>query len=475
MITNNTLDQRAGSELYVRDLALALLNRGHTPIAYSTQLGDVAREIRAATVPVIDNLDALALPPDIIHGHHHLETMTALLHFPGVPAVSLCHGWMPWEEIPPRFPRILRYAAVDHTCRDRLILECGIPVDRVRVLLNFIDLERFKPREPLPARPRRALVFSNHANETTHTPAVREACARAGIMVDIIGSEAGIVCAQPEEVLGRYDLVFAKGRGALEALAVGAAVVLCDARGAGPLVTSSEFDHLRLLNFGLRAMRDPVNVAVLERQIARYDAEDASKVSRLVRASAGRDAIVDQMISLYREVIAENASITTDGGEERHAAAAYLRWLAPTLKSIPFTENRAREAERERIRLSAEWERLGALKDRAFEELSLKAESSASHLEEVTRKLATKEGELDRVTSSLAEKETQLQGITNSLGWRLLRRYGPIKYKVLLPAYESIRRVLVQNLAPGAIMVMPRPLIPGTKTIPAQNLFRLRT
>lgn len=461
----------------MRDLALALLNRGHTPIAYSTQLGDVAREIRAATVPVIDNLDALALPPDIIHGHHHLETMTALLHFPGVPAVSFCHGWMPWEEIPPRFPRILRYAAVDHTCRDRLILECGISVDRVRVLLNFVDLARFKPREPLPARPQRALVFSNHANESTYTPAVREACARSGITLDIIGLEAGIVCAQPEEILGRYDIVFAKGRAALEALAVGAAVILCDANGVGPLVTSSQFDHLRLLNFGLRALRDPVNAAVIERQIAGYDAEDASKVSRLVRASAGRDAMVDQIISLYREVIAENESLTADGGEEGRAAAAYLHWLAPTLKSIYANRSRACSAELERDQASAEGDRLRALlverdqtlqalatqskegeercahqlavsahhlavKGKAIEELSLKAESTASHLEEATRKLATKECELDRISSSLAEKEVLLEVITNSLGWRLLRRYGPIKYRVLLPAYNGIRRVL---------------------------------
>src|SRR2546422_4434185 len=139
LITNNTLDFRGGSELYVRDLAIALLKRGHMPIAYSTKLGDIAQEIRAATVPVIDNLDALAAPPDVIHGHHHLDTMTALLRFPGVPAVYFCHGWLPWEETPPRFPRILRYVAVDHLCRDRLLFEHGIPEDRIRVLLNFVE------------------------------------------------------------------------------------------------------------------------------------------------------------------------------------------------------------------------------------------------------------------------------------------------------------------------------------------------
>src|SRR5262249_56136745 len=92
LITNNTLGNRAGSELYVRDLAVALLKRGHTPIAYSTSLGEVARELRAATIPVIDDLDLLATPPGIIHGHHHLDTMTALFHFPGSPPDYFSHA-----------------------------------------------------------------------------------------------------------------------------------------------------------------------------------------------------------------------------------------------------------------------------------------------------------------------------------------------------------------------------------------------
>jgi len=85
LITNNTLRWLAGTELYVRDVALGLLARGHTPIAYSSELGEVAAVIREATVPVIDDLDRLAVPPNVIHGQHHLETMTAVARFPASP------------------------------------------------------------------------------------------------------------------------------------------------------------------------------------------------------------------------------------------------------------------------------------------------------------------------------------------------------------------------------------------------------
>src|SRR6185436_15724270 len=98
---------------------------GHLPIVYSPQLGPVAAEIRASTIPVVDDLARVGSPPDIIHGHHGLETLAALLAFPGVPGVSVCHSWLGWRDAPVRFPRLLRYIAVDHTCRDRLVFEHG--------------------------------------------------------------------------------------------------------------------------------------------------------------------------------------------------------------------------------------------------------------------------------------------------------------------------------------------------------------
>jgi hypothetical protein len=329
LITNHALAERAGSELYVRELALGLLRSGHTPIVYSTKLGEVAADIRGATVPVVDDLNAVAAQPDLIHGQHHLETMTALLHFPATPAVFFCHGWLPWKETPPHFPRILRYVAVDDTCRDRLVYEHGIPEERVRVILNFIDMERFSRRGPLPARPKRALVFSNNASEATYLGNVREACRRAGIALDVVGAQAGGSCARPEEILGQYDIVFAKARCALEALAVGAAVVLCDQAGTGPMVTTAELARLRRLNFGIRTLQTTADTDMLAREIARYDAADAAEVTRRIRHSADSGAALAEIIALYREVIAEHKQTGgRDTEAEGRAAAAYLRQLA---------------------------------------------------------------------------------------------------------------------------------------------------
>jgi hypothetical protein len=149
LFTNNTLSERAGSELWVRDVCRALVGRGHRPVAFSLALGEVAVELRAATVPVVSDLDKVSFRPDLIHGHHHLETLIAALHFPGVPIVHFCHGFLPWEEAPLHHPSIARYVAVDATCIDRLTAEEGIAPGRIE---RTVEVDLPKPRDQIVTR-----------------------------------------------------------------------------------------------------------------------------------------------------------------------------------------------------------------------------------------------------------------------------------------------------------------------------------
>ena len=329
LLTNPRLSQRTGAELYVSDIATALLHRGHRPIVYAPVLGPLAHELRAAPVPVVDDLSAIATRPDIIHGQQNHDLMTALLHFPGVPAVRLCHGWD--GQRPQRFPRIFRFVAVDDTVRDRLVCEWGVPEADVDVVLNFADMARFRPRPPLPVRPARALVFSNDA--ALHLGVVRRACARQGIDVDAAGLSVGAVAQRPERILGRYDVVFAKARCAIEALASGTAVVLCDQAGVGPLVTIANVDELRLLNFGWRTLRCALGVEPILRELSKYDADDAAQVTRKIRSTAGLDDTLNALVRIYEEVIRESLeSKPVDLGDELRAAAAYVQALGPMLE-----------------------------------------------------------------------------------------------------------------------------------------------
>jgi hypothetical protein len=304
LIATITLAGRTGTATYTRDLALALLRRGHLPIVYASQGGPLAEELRNATIPVVHDLDDAGAPPDVIHGHHHLETLIAVTRYPRVPALFVCHDSLTWHSIPPVGPRIGMYVAVDRNCRDRMMFEHGIAEQSIHVLTNAVDMQRFAPRTPLPAKVRRAIVFSNLAREETWVGPVREACERRGIALDTAGSASGRPTDHPEDVLPHYDLVFAKARCAIEALAVGNAVIVCDEQGLAGLVTTGSLDALRQLNFGARTLRRPITVDSIGAEIDRYDPAEAAAVSDRIRQSADVDLLADQYIALYDDLCA---------------------------------------------------------------------------------------------------------------------------------------------------------------------------
>lgn len=312
LITSLSLWPRSGSVMYVRDLALELKRQGHDPQVFSSRHGDVANELRDAGIPVESTLLRFSQPPDIIQGHHYVPTLVAARHWATVPVISVCHNHVGADDRTPFHPAIRRYYGVSRVCVARQLRE-GVPVNRAALLPNFVDTLRFAPRGPLPARPRRALLFSNYAHADTQLPAVAAACDRTGLQLDVIGISAGNPVGAPERELPKYDVVFAKAKAAMEAMAVGPAVILCDYAGVGPLVTTRNFDNLRPLNFGYEALRFPLRAEHLMQQIARYDSDDAALVRDRVRSTAALDRFVVALVDIYRQVIEDYSRSTHDG------------------------------------------------------------------------------------------------------------------------------------------------------------------
>jgi hypothetical protein len=336
LFTNNTLAERAGTELFVRDVAIELVRRGHEVAAFSLVLGDVAAEMREQQVFVSDSLGALPWRPDVIHGHHHPETMGALLRFPDSPALFISHGWIPWVEIPPVHPRILQYFAVDVPTRATAAKRTKLAPDRIRLLPAFVDLNRFQPRPPLPAKPGRALILSNYAQEGTPLALIEEACAVAGIAVDTYGFGVGRVIEKPETLLAQYDLVFAKGRSALEAAAVGNAVVVCDpAFGVGPMLDSRNAAALRTLEGDYQKLYRPLGVAAVLEEIGKYDPAESAAVCRIARATVGLERTVNLLFEAYQQLTVNFAKVTPDNAAEAAAESDYLLWVARHIKEHP--------------------------------------------------------------------------------------------------------------------------------------------
>jgi len=404
LLTNNTLANKAGSELYVRDLAIELMKRGHRPVAYSSVHGLVAEELRTATIPVIDDLASLGEAPDVIHGQHHLDAMAAMLRFPRTPAVYVCHGWAPWEEQPPLFPTIGRYVAVDDLCRERLLSTPGITGTDIDTIYNFVDLQRFQPRPALPARPGKALVFSNYAADSPQLAAIRQACARYGIaQVDVAGVASGNPAHHPESKLPRYDLVFAKARCALEAMAVGCAVIVTDFAGLAGMVSTQNMQAWRQLNFGVRTMQQAhVSEENIFAALSQYDAGDAGKVSQWIRQQADLQHAVDRWEQLYWQISSPEKTPSPD--LLLSAAADYLCSLHEPLK---------RRQEAEASAAQAKTDLLAAL--RAVED------------SDWPDRLAELQGELSELGSQYHLCQSELQEIKRSKAWKAIGLYRKLR------------------------------------------------
>lgn len=323
LVTNCTLAGRTGTETFVRDLALGLQAAGAQPIVYAPELGPLAEELRAASIPVVDDLRSIAEPPDVIHGHHHEETARALMRFPGAPALFVSHDWSAWTDVPLEFPQLRRFVAVDRTRRDRLVVTQGIDPERVSILPNSVDVDRFQPRGPLPARPRNGLVFSSYLRREREILDLRRACAQTGLSLDVAGARLGRYLEHPEVDLKGYDLVFAMGRSALEAMAVGNGVVVWGLEGLGGFVNQERFPHFLDCNFGRRLLRR-ASQEDLEAAIQDFDSGEATWVQGKVRTELRLDGMVRHYLGLYEELLAESQAHPVPLEATLRAGADYL-------------------------------------------------------------------------------------------------------------------------------------------------------
>jgi hypothetical protein len=323
LITNLFVGNFSGSETVVELLADALSRAGHAPMIFATSLGPQAARMQARGHIVVDRLAALPQRPDVMHLQHISPALMALAAFPDVPAVFSCHSATIEVEAPRLHPQIRRFVAVDDLCR-ALCEKRGIPADRLSVILNAVDLTRFLARPPLPPRPKAALMLTKTWEQQS---LVRAACARAGLTLDELGPAAREMSDRLEKVLPRYDIVFATARMALEAAAVGCAVVVVDGRGFAGMLSSEKLKAWRRLNFGVGLLTAPVTGIALDAAIAAYDAADAGEVCRRLRIEASADDYAAACLELYTQAIGEGVV------RDISHAAATAAWLEDLLPS----------------------------------------------------------------------------------------------------------------------------------------------
>ena len=333
LLTNVWMRGRGGSESVTRDLAKGLMTRGHSPVVYTPLIGEPGLELRAAGVPVIDDLRLLKEPPDVIHGHHSVPTIEAIVRFPRTPAINVCHAWTLGIEAPVSLPQVRFHVGVDDACLERIAHAPGIDPARVHLIPNGVELTRISPRSrPLPQQPQKAAVFGK---ATSLFPRLLEICIDKGIELQAVGAPLGRPTANPEAMLAEVDLVFASARSALEAICAGCAVIVCDQRGMAGLASGENHSELRRKNYGLRSLTRVATAANLRSEIERYDAAGSEALSALAREEADFSKLLDRYLELYRLSIEDMQARPVAEEDYVLALSGFLREALPRTAPSP--------------------------------------------------------------------------------------------------------------------------------------------
>ncbi|MEM8955906.1 MAG: glycosyltransferase [Verrucomicrobiota bacterium] len=336
LITNTSLERRArgGTQGFVQDLARSLQNRGHSVMAYTSDPKQSRRLLDEDKVPVVTDLENLEFTPDIIHGQHHLDAMSAITALQEIPAIYHSHGSI-WKECLPFHPRIYQYVTVSRFQAERHLVESNLSSKDISVIPNGIDMTRFPSVRDLPDEPKKALLYNRSAHkENPLTQTIEAACRDLGIKTDIIGLSSGNTIDNPEEVLPTYDVVFASGLSAMDAIACGSAVCILGRESCGPLVSPDNFDRFREANFTIPANATPVSITDIKRELSQFSAESARQVTTRLRHEGDFETVVDQLIEQYEKAIARHHGQPTDPRREILAIADYLQTIVPLIKVV---------------------------------------------------------------------------------------------------------------------------------------------
>lgn len=334
LITNHAMQNRGGSELYTKELAIGLKKHGIGVSVFSPIVGEVAEELQDYDIPVYDDVCKIESEPNLIHGQHHIETMMAIMRFPKTPAIYLCHGIAPWQEMAPMHPNIVQYYAVSALISSYIESRNISPGKEVRIFNNWADIELFQRKSTIRNQPKQAFIVSNRYYDASP---IKFACDRAGISLKFFGSGFGYSSKNLHDEFLNADIVFAVGKTAVEAMAAGCAVIPANGDGAAALVQRNNLDEYKKYNFALRLLqKENLSTDFIANEIAKYTAAEIGNVTDIVRNNQSLSNGISSWVRNYEE------HINTDFFP-KYAPADHISYLFQVEQLLALKERQVHE------------------------------------------------------------------------------------------------------------------------------------
>jgi len=200
---------------------------------------------------------------------------------------------------------------------------------------------------------------------------------------------------------------------------VGCATVVADFAGLGGMVDTGNMQRMRRLNFGVRTLQGAaISKDGVLSALGAYNPANARQVTEWIRSEVDLSAAVDRLLTTYD--LAMNALPSAEQDLQARTsladASAYLRGLAPVIKTRSEAEMRALRAE-DALRVAE------SCRVQLTGELAL----ATTHVGEVRAQLERSDQQNSALSGELARLQRDLQILHGSPAWRAISRYRRLR------------------------------------------------
>lgn len=264
VLGNRHLIAAGGTEVHLVTIGEQLQRLGHEVVLYAPELGAFADHAGRHGLDVRDDAGLLPEACDVVFSQDGIAAYDLIRRYPDALSVFRICGDSYDFQLPPQLTGALdlvvalsdRYQRVGRACA------VDVPIARLRIP---IDSERLVSLGPIGERPRRAVLLGNY---TTHDALIRAAWEPLGVDVIRVGGE--LQSYDVAQAVGEADIVVAKSRAALDAMACERAVYLLDMFGGDGWVTPDAYPALEADHFAGQATGRVIDAASLAADLAGY-------------------------------------------------------------------------------------------------------------------------------------------------------------------------------------------------------------
>ena len=354
LITNNSLNMLAGSELFVYTLAKEFIKLGHEvqaiPIVDFKEDDSLILEFKKIGVKVLNSIDLLDKDYDVIHYQHNNITNIVNYHLPNTPKIFVSHG----VYFPVCMPNLdIKFNAIVGVSKEiKWYYEKNHHIKNIQLINNPIDFDKFGYVGKKPDKNIKKVCFaSNHAGKPCKRMGINcegyeiyknkyflqhcyNKCAFKPLNVisefaknnkAVLYNVGGISFVNDKHEIESKDnqvwdmenayqagsIVFGIGRTSLQAMAMGIPTVVYDHFGYAGFINLKNFYKWQWSNFSGRAKKKPIGeffrndilIEKIQKEYKKINQKSLKQLSDKIHEKYDSKTIAKKYLALYRKCI----------------------------------------------------------------------------------------------------------------------------------------------------------------------------